>query len=315
MKRRWAFCTLALMSLGQAAPARSLDARVADRVATLTRTTAWTPVAAIKLPFRTFHPQGMVRIGDHFFLSAVEIRTLPKKLPAPIGGQTHDAGAGIGHLFKFAPDGRLIADLRLGEGTIYHPGGIDHDGTSIWVPVAEYRPDSRSIVYRVDPDTMTATKVLTVADHIGALVHDGDGRMLVGLSWGSRRRHAWPIGADGAIGPPAPPVANPSGYIDYQDCHDAGGRRMLCGGVAGYRPRPEGPAFQLGGLDLVDLTGGHASWQVPVPLWSPSGRAMTQNPFWMAATATGLRAWFVPDDDASTMFVFDAVVRSATADR
>jgi len=25
---------------------------------------------------------------------------------------------------------------------VYHPGGIDFDGVNIWVPVAEYRPDS-----------------------------------------------------------------------------------------------------------------------------------------------------------------------------
>ena len=59
--------------------------------------------------------------------------------------------------------GNLLADLTLGEGTIYHPGGIDYDGTYIWVPVAEYRPNSRSIVYRVDPDTMKATEMLRVS--------------------------------------------------------------------------------------------------------------------------------------------------------
>ena len=32
---------------------------------------------------------------------------------------------------------------------MYHPGGIDYDGRHIWVPVAEYRPNSRSIIYRV----------------------------------------------------------------------------------------------------------------------------------------------------------------------
>ena len=35
---------------------------------------------------------------------------------------------------------------------MYHPGGIDYDGRHIWVSVAEYRPNSRSIVYRIDPE-------------------------------------------------------------------------------------------------------------------------------------------------------------------
>ena len=291
-----------------AVPARAapLDPRVAARIPTLTRATPWTPVAAVTLRFRTYHPQGMVKIGDTYFLSAVEILKTPEKLPAPVGGQAYDTGSGIGHLFKFAADGRLLADIKLGEGSIYHPGGIDYDGASIWVPVAEYRPNSRAIVYRVDPTTMEATKVLTVADHIGGIVHDTAGKALVGLSWGSRRVYAWPIDARGDVGAAPAPVANPSGYVDYQDCHDAGERRMLCAGVAAYRTTPDGPAFQLGGLDLIDLATDRPLWQVPLPLWAPSGRAMTQNPFWMEATATGLRAYFIPDDDASTMFVFDA---------
>jgi hypothetical protein len=44
------------------------------------------------------------------------------------------------------------------------------ESTHIWVPVAEYRPDSRSIVYRVDPATLEATEVLRFADHIGGIV-------------------------------------------------------------------------------------------------------------------------------------------------
>ena len=285
-----------------------LDPRVADRVTALNRATPWTQVAAITLPFRTYHPQGMVKIGDTFFMSAVDVKTAPQKLPAPVDGQAYDTGAGVGHLFKFAADGRLIADITLGDGSIYHPGGIDYDGRSIWVPVAEYRPNSRSIVYRVDPATMKATRMLKVADHIGAVVHDTDGKTLVGYSWGSRRYYAWPIDADGKLGPSARPKANPSSYVDYQDCHYAGDRRMLCGGVAGYRLKPDGPSFQLGGLELVDLAAGRPLWQVPLFLWAPSGRAMTQNPFWMESTATGVRAWFVPDDDQSSMFVFDAAL-------
>ncbi len=40
----------------------------------LTRSTQWTQVAAIELQFPTHHPQGMVKIGDAFFISSVEIK-------------------------------------------------------------------------------------------------------------------------------------------------------------------------------------------------------------------------------------------------
>ena len=53
--------------------------------------------------------------------------------------------------------GSLVTDIRVGASEMYHPGGMDYDGTSIWVPVAEYRPNSHSILYSVNPETMSAT--------------------------------------------------------------------------------------------------------------------------------------------------------------
>lgn len=308
--RCWQRLTMTLaigLTFATSALAGAPDAQVAGRVTTLTRATIWTQVAAIPLRFRTFHPQGMVKIGSNFFLSSVEIRAAPKKLTMPRDGHAYDTGSGIGHLFKVGPDGTLLADLVLGEGSIYHPGGIDYDGTSIWVPVSEYRSDSRAIIYKIAPDTMTATEMLRVTDHVGGIVHDVEGRQLVGLTWGSRRYIAWPIAADGTIGSTPRSAVNPASYIDYQDCHAAGSRLMLCAGLAEYQVMSGGPVFALGGLDLVNLTTGRPVWQTPIALWAPSGRAMTQNPFWIEATATGLRAYFVPDDDASTLFIYDTV--------
>jgi hypothetical protein len=271
-------------------------------------------VAEIPIGFGTHHPQGMVKIGDAFFVSSVEITVPTKRFPELKDGYDRDTGEGTGHLFKIDAKGNLRGDLKLGEGSIYHPGGIDYDGRYIWVPVAEYRPNSRSIVYRVDPKKMTATEVLRFADHVGGVVHNTDGRTLHGVSWGSRRLYKWSLGRDGKVSnADAPPeklrVANRSHYIDYQDCHYVGGRRMLCSGVNNYRMKADGPVFPLGGLEIVDLKTDQAVFQVPVELWSPSGKPMTQNPFWVEATDSGLRAYFMPDDDKSTLFVFEAAVK------
>jgi Family of unknown function (DUF6454) len=271
------------------APAPSPD--LATRVKTLTRTTAWTRVAEIPIKFPTHHPQGMVKIGDTFYVSSVE-----RENPA-------------GHLFKIDKDGALITDLRLGAGEIFHPGGIDFDGKDLWVPVAEYRPDSRAIVYRVEPQTMKATEAFRFADHIGAVAFDADTRTLHGVSWGSRRFYRWPVGADGTVKDPGVPsqlaTLNPSHYVDYQDCHFAGGGVMLCGGVTVLRPAPPATPFRLGGLELIDLASGRPVHQVPVQLWLPSGQVMTENPVWIETTATGLRAYFMPEDDRSTIYVYD----------
>ena len=80
------------------------------------------------IEFRTFHPQGMVKIGETLFVSSVEVKVPTKRLSLAGGRYDRDAGEGVGHLFKIDMAGNLLADLTLGEETIYHPGGIDYDG-------------------------------------------------------------------------------------------------------------------------------------------------------------------------------------------
>jgi hypothetical protein len=288
----------AVAAVGLAGVTDATDARsiVAERVMRLTRASAWTRVASVSIAFRTFHPQGMVKIGDTIVLSSVEVID-------------RAAGKGVGHLFKIDRTGKLIADLRLGEGALYHPGGIDYDGTDVWVPVAEYRPDSRAIVYRVDPEAMKATEIVRVADHIGAVVYNTDDHTLHGVSWGSRRFYRWTLGSDGRVTGMKTPTLNTSHYVDYQDCKYVGGRRMLCTGVTEMRQTLRSPPFRLGGLDLVDLTDGRPLHQVPVMLWTDGGLDMTHNPVWIEPSASGLRAYFMPEDDSSTLYIYEVEAR------
>jgi hypothetical protein len=272
--------------------AQDSRALLAERVIALTRESRWTLVDSVPVSFRTFHPQGMVRIGDTFFVSSVEVLD-------------RAAGKGVGHLFKIDRSGRLVTDLKLGEGAIFHPGGIDYDGTSLWVPVAEYRPDSRAIIYRVAPDAMTATKVTTVDDHIGAIVHDVATKTLHGASWGSRRFYRWALDDNGSVTGEPTRRLNTSHYVDYQDCKSVGASRMLCTGVTEMRSAPDAPPFRLGGIELIDLHDGRPLHQVPLLLWTAGGRPMTQNPAWFEPTNTGLRGYFMPEDDKSTIYIYD----------
>ncbi|GAB3165823.1 DUF6454 family protein [Telluribacter humicola] len=263
-------------------------------------TSTWRQVAQVPLRFPVHHPQGMVRVGDDFILSSVEVLD-------------RSAGKGVGHLFKFDATGKLLADVKLGEGPKYHPGGIDYDGQHIWVPVAEYRPNSSSVVYKVHPESLKVVEVFRFDDHLGGIVHNTDAHSLHGISWGSRNYYDWKLNAQGQVlaanqSPDQLRVPNPSYYIDYQDCHYAGSHLMLCGGLKSYRQGNN--LFRLGGLDLVDLTTHQPVHQVPVPLWAHSGRPMTQNPFWLENTAEGLRAYFVPDDgEVATLYVYEVLVK------
>jgi hypothetical protein len=308
---------LAVSILGAALSAQRGDphAGVAERVMRLTRDTPWTLVGTVPVTFPTHHPQGMVKIRDTFFVSSVEITVRTRRFPKPVDGYDRDTGAGVGHLFKLDAQGKLLADLRLGEGAIYHPGGIDYDGRYIWVPVAEYRPDSRSILYRVDPESMKATEMLRFDDHIGAIVHDTDAGALHGVSWGSRRFYRWTLTRDGASTPPAASPGqvrrlNPSHYVDYQDCKYAGAHRMLCTGIGDVRAGTDAAPVRIGGIELIDLADGRPVHQVPLRLQTAGGVNMVQNPAWFEAGRAGaLRASFMPEDDRSTIYVFEAGTR------
>ena len=299
---------LATLATGLAA-ADDVRATLAARVMSLTRSSVWTKVSATPVGFDTFHPQGMVRVGDALFVSSVEVTTATKRFPHPVDGLDRDTGAGVGHIFKMTLDGRRLADVIVGEGSIYHPGGLDYDGAHLWVAVAEYRPNSRSIVFRLDPATLKPEEVLRVGDHLGALVHDPGTRTLTGVSWGSRRFYRWTLDPQGRVTNATAPLdsvrtPNRSHYVDYQDCKFAGTQRMLCSGVAESRTATGAP-FSQGGLDLVSLDDGRPLHQIPLQLWTPAGVSLARNPVFLEPTATGLRGYFMPEDNTSTLYVYE----------
>jgi Family of unknown function (DUF6454) len=84
---------------------------------------------------------------------------------------------------------------------------------------------------------------------------------------------------------------------------------MLCSGLNTYRMKPESPPFPLGGLELVDLKTDRPLHQIPVALWTDGGKVMTQNPFWIETSAAGLRLYFMPEDDKSRLFVYEAKIK------
>ena len=44
-----------------------------------------------------------------------------------------------------------IEQVEVGDSWRYHPGGMDFDESAFWIPCAEYRPDSSTAVYRLQP--------------------------------------------------------------------------------------------------------------------------------------------------------------------
>ena len=67
--------------------------------------------------------------------------------------------------------------------------GIDRDGDSLWVPVAEYRKNSASTVLQVEMRTLAIRGRFEVGDHIGCMAVLED--RLIGGNWDSRQFFSW----------------------------------------------------------------------------------------------------------------------------
>ncbi len=282
----------------------SSRASLAHAFQRVSRATTWEQIETIPLDFKTFHPQGLVRTKGHLFISSVEILEPPRLDPHAIPGEPdRSEGRGRALLFKVDPSGRLVQALALGEPMrgIYHPGGMGFDGRNLWVPVAQYRPHSVSVIYRVDAQTLKAEAVFEVRDHVGALVYDGERDLLHGASWGSRTFHTWDL-----TGRELGSWTNGSHYVDYQDCQYVPTRYMLCGGTSEHSA-PQLGRFALGGLGLVDLDSQRVIHQVPVLLYPQEAgpqTVMTRNPVHAEMDGGSIRFYFIPEDDRSFIYVY-----------
>jgi hypothetical protein len=48
---------------------------------------------------------------------------------------------------------------------------------------------------------------------------------------------------------------------------------------------------------------------VPVLLWTADGVDMMHNPVWIEPSSTGLRGYFMPEDNTSTIYIYDVDVK------
>ena len=300
-----------------APPPAADGTRIAAAFAKLSRTTTWQLVSKVPLKFDAHHPEGVARVGEHFVLSAVEVTEPTQRYEPPgtfIDGTDRTPGKGIGHLIAFDGQGNRLDDVQVGDGAqIYHPGGLDYDGRSLWAAVAEYRPNKPSIIYRVDPLSLQAREAFRTPDHIGGIVHDTRRDRVLGLNWGSRTAYEWKLTARGAR--VTDTTLNPSHFVDYQDCKYLGRPRgfrhpaMLCSGIAGLKhPGPDGQpvSYDLGGVALVDVTTMRPINEVPFQEYTDQRQVGTRNAIDVQIVGGRLRLYLVADDDDSDLLVYEA---------
>ncbi|MDE0877891.1 MAG: DUF6454 family protein [Sphingomonas bacterium] len=167
------------------------------------------------LPLRgeIFHVQGIEVEGDHIWVTSVDRRE-------------HR-----GYLHRFDREsGRLERRLEVTDGVRYHPGGISIANGSIWVPVAEMRPDSSAVLMEIDAKSFKVRRRIYVADHLGCVAASGS-RLIAG-NWNSSMLYI----IDLTNRRPMRAVPNPSAthYQDMKFVGDqlvAGGSRSLWSGT------------------------------------------------------------------------------------
>ncbi|MBN2314992.1 MAG: hypothetical protein JXM79_13755 [Sedimentisphaerales bacterium] len=159
----------------------------------------------VPVGFDTYHVQGL-DLSEHFYF-VTSVDTKQRRA----------------WLFKVdRKSGRLDSKRGLTEGLLIHPGGMQYDGRSLWIPNAEYKRESRAKIHNIDPNNLQIRRSFDVDDHIGAVASDGK-KLLYGVNWDAKHFYTWDF--DGAqLGKVASPTS-----AAYQDIKYYAGK-LLCSG-------------------------------------------------------------------------------------
>ncbi|TGX52263.1 hypothetical protein E5A73_15805 [Sphingomonas gei] len=163
---------------------------------------------ALNLEGELFHVQGLELDSQRIWVTSV------------------DPNNRKGYIHEFdRRTGKLLRRLELTDGPRYHPGGISISGRSIWVPVAELKPNSSAVLVEVDADSLQIRRKIHVADHLGCVA--ASGRTLVAGNWDSALLYIFDL-SDNAR---ARTIPNPS-PTRYQDMKFVDGQLVAGGSLS-----------------------------------------------------------------------------------
>lgn len=268
-------------------------------------TDEWQLVDSIPLKFNTYHPQGMLKVDNEFYLSSVQVEQRPRYTRKGKEISVQDEGAGKGHLFHFDCKGNLLHDIEVGEGTLFHPGGIDFDGQYIWIPITKYYPYSRSLIVRMDVQTHEVVKVGYIDDSVGAIVYDSDDHTLTGANWNADEFLTWQLNEKLKIVHPELPAEqrrtpNAAKHLAIQDSKYLG-NHLLIG--FGLKSTEKG---SIGGFDLIDTRTLKQVHVADILQRTPKHRIpITSNPSTLEVTEDCLRMYFAPEDNRTTVYIYE----------
>lgn len=189
-----------------------------------------------------------------------------------------------GFLHQFSGDsGKIEREVEIDAGERFHPGGIALDGEYIWIPIAEYRPSSTSVIQRRNRETLSLSFAFDVPDHIGCIAATPE--YLIGGNWDAKEFYVWD--RNGRL----VNKVHSETQNAYQDMKFSGGYLVASGllpNQTGVIDWLEVPSFRL----VRRLAAGQTDRQIP----------FTQE----GMTIRGTELLLLPEDDPSRLFIFDA---------
>ena len=176
-------------------------------------------------------------------------------------------------------DGTLLQRVEVQDGPRYHPGGLGRLADVLWLPVAEYRQGSTSVIQARSATTLEARSSFAVNDHVGAVaVSTG---ALIGCNWDARTFYEWTF--DGK----QVQAITHDGAAHYQDLQWMG-EGLLAGGLLGDQ----------GVIDLLDWPSLDLRERIVVGQ-TDRGVALTHE----GLAVAGQDLLLMPEDDPSRVFV------------
>lgn len=228
-------------------------------------------VGDTKLDGELFHVQGLELAPRRIWVTSVD----------------NESHRGYIHEFDRAT-GRFLRRLELTDGARYHPGGISMSGGSIWVPVAEMKSDSSSVLVEIDAQTFKVRRRIRVADHLGCAA--ASGQTLVAGNWDSKLLYIFDLAGKA----PVRTVSNPS-LTRYQDMKLVDGQLVAGGSLTWWS----------GTVDWIDMK------TMKLTRTLRSGAVGAVRPFGRGGPYTGegmaidgQDLFVVPEDGPSRMFHF-----------
>ena len=222
-------------------------------------------VDTLPLEGEVFHVQGVDLDSRHIWVTSVDLANRK------------------GYLHEFdRRTGKATRRLELTDGPRYHPGGFSLHGNTIWVAVAEMRPNSSATLEEIDTDTLQIRRRIHVADHLGCVAVSGD--TLIAGNWDSRLLRVFDLRS----GKQVRAVPNPSATA-YQDIKLVGGQLVASGVVTPFS----------GTIDWIDLPSMKLARTVRTGV---TDRARPYTGEGMALK--GRELFLVPEDGPSRLFHF-----------